>query len=120
MRDDYAKRILDNDVFVIRHGKRIIGVLVVIVETPCCLLDNVAVHPDFAGRGLGRRLVDFAERHAVERGFTEIELYTHELMSENIAMYQRWGYQIVRKVTEHGYRRIYMRRQLALAPGNES
>ena len=52
---------------------------------PLLSLDNVAVAGNFQGKGIGRRLIDFAEAEARRRGFGEIRLYTHQTMHENIA-----------------------------------
>ena len=53
------------------------------------LLDNIAVDPARHGQGIGRRLLDFTEAEARRRGYGAVELYTNEVMVENIAMPQR-------------------------------
>jgi ribosomal protein S18 acetylase RimI-like enzyme len=63
------------------------GVLVPIPEENSMLLDNVAVAPAAQGLGLVRRMLQFAERLAVDRGYRYIRLYTNEAMTENIALY---------------------------------
>ena len=53
------------------------------------------VHPDFQGRGIGTRLMA-----AIETRFGEArtwELFTGELSIENIRLYERLGYRIIRK-----------------------
>ena len=54
-----------------------------------------AVHPDFQRRGIARRLYQTVENHARALGATEIALDTAETAHELIAMYQRWGFEIV-------------------------
>ena len=49
---------------------------------------------------------------AHRKGFTAIELYTHELMTENIALYRRLGYEEFARRAEKGYKRVYMRKAL--------
>lgn len=61
---------------------------------------------------LGKPLIAFAENKAREQDYTSIDLYTHELMTENIALYQRLDYTIIEHRTEHGYQRVYMRKML--------
>ncbi len=112
MLDDYARVIEEQEVYVAANEGTIIGILVLKPDDKGVLLDNVAVSPDAQGQGLGKRLVDFAERRTAELGYTEIELYTHELMTENVGMYQKWDYEIYRRVREKGYDRIYMRKDL--------
>ena len=113
MLDDYRARAQQDETYVIRHDSRVTGVLVMVPGDSGILLDNVAVDPDWSGKGLGRELVSFAENRARELGYDEIELYTHERMTENIEMYLKWGYREVRRVREKGYDRVYMAKALA-------
>ncbi len=76
------------------------------------LLDNIAVLPDWQGKGHGRALIEFAESEARRRGWQELRLYTHALMTENIALYRRIGFTETRRVSEMGYDRIYMTKRL--------
>ena len=76
------------------------------------LIENIAVHPGAQGRGLGRDLLVFAEREATRRGLTRMALVTHEVMTENQAIYAHFGYTEVGRRAEDGYRRIYMEKSL--------
>jgi len=113
MLDDYAKRIADGQVWVFSDAAGIAGILV-LEETPDrFLLDNVAVSPDRQGMGIGRALLEFAEAQAVRRGRGEVCLYTNALMTENIALYRRIGYVETGRVSEKGFDRVYMAKQVA-------
>jgi GNAT superfamily N-acetyltransferase len=112
MLDDYAARIADGQAWVLEDARRIMGILV-LEETPeGFLLDNIAILPEGQGKGYGRALIEFAEAEARRRGFAEIRLYTHEMMTENIALYTRIGYVETHRVSEKGYDRVYMTKQL--------
>jgi ribosomal protein S18 acetylase RimI-like enzyme len=76
------------------------------------LIENIAVHPGAQGHGLGRVLMSFAEQEAARRGLTRMALVTHEIMTENQAIYARLGYTEVERRAENGYRRIYMEKRL--------
>ncbi len=76
------------------------------------LVENVAVRPDQQGNGLGRRLMEFAEELARQRGIGRLELYTNEVMTENQLIYARLGYRVTDRRAEGGYRRIYMEKVL--------
>ncbi len=113
MLDDYAQRVADDQAWVLEEAGLIVGILV-LEETPSgFLLDNIAVLPDRQGEGYGRRLMAFAEAEARRRGFAAIQLYTHALMTENIALYRRLGFVETRRGSEKGYDRVYMIKRLA-------
>lgn len=114
MLDDYPQRIADKQVWVLEEAGRIAGILVLEEAPAGFLLDNIAVVPDGQGKGFGRALMEFAEAEARRRGFGAINLYTHALMHENIALYRRAGYLETHRITERGFDRVYMRKPLSL------
>lgn len=108
MGDDYAGRIADGQAWVMEAGDGLVG-LVVLEEGPgALLLDNIAVAPAAQGQGIGRRLMRFAEAEASRRGRTALRLYTHVLMTENIALYGRLGFIETGRSREHGFDRVFM------------
>lgn len=112
MRDDYAQVVRRHRVFVAEAGGAPVGVLVLVRAPQGMLLDNIAVHPEHQRRGIGRRLLRLAESEARGLGCSHLELYTHELMTENIALYRRAGYVETARRRERGYDRVYMRKRL--------
>ncbi len=112
MLDDYAEVIRRHLVFVV-DADDIVGVLVLIQKPAGMLLDNVAIRPDQQGKGLGRRLIDLAEAETCAAGFEQLNLYTHECMTENIELYESLGYSQTERKQEQGYDRVYMRKRLA-------
>lgn len=113
MLDDYAALIADGRVHVIDRGGTVQAILVLVPQDGAMLLDNVAVAPEAQGAGLGRILLQFAERSAVSAGYRRIKLYTNEAMTENIALYGRLGYAETHRAEERGLRRVYMAKTLA-------
>ena len=113
MLDDYAARIADGQAWVLEDAGRIVGVLVLEEQADSFLLDNIAVRPECQGSGHGRTLMAFAEAEAQRRGWREIVLYTHALMTENQALYRRLGYVETGRVTEKGFDRVYMSKVIA-------
>ncbi len=104
MLDDYKAVIQQHSVLVLTNGTggKIIGVLVLIRQTSSLFVDNVAVHPAYQARGLGRQLMAVAEEEARRLGFTTVTLYTNERMTENIEIYKRLGYTETERKTETG------------------
>ncbi len=113
MVDDYANVIEQHGAFVVEENGEIVGVLVLIQTESGMLLDNVAVHPEHQGEGLGRRLLELAESETRNQGYAYLDLYTHECMTENIEMYKRIGYVETERKSEHGYNRVYMQKALS-------
>jgi GNAT superfamily N-acetyltransferase len=112
MTDDYAQVIRDRDVTVAEDAGQIIGVVVTGPAEEGFLLDNIAVRPGHQGKGLGKVLLDHAEHAARAAGFDSIYLYTHEKMTENQAIYARVGYVEYDRRAQHGFARVFMRKQL--------
>ena len=112
MLDNYSEVVKQHVVFV-AETEEIVGVLVLIRTRAGILLDNVAVHPEQQGCGLGRLLIKFAESEARNQGFETLDLYTHESMVENIEIYKTLGYTETDRRKEHGYNRVYMQKILS-------
>lgn len=115
MLDDYARVIADSCVFVLAVGADIQGVLVVSQQNTELLLNNIAVLPRYKGKGIGKALMAFCEEHAQATGCDAIQLYTHQLMTENIALYKKLGYQETHRATEDGFARVFMRKPVRSA-----
>ena len=112
MLDDYGVRIDNGEAYLLLLDTAAAAVLVLIECDGYLLLDNVAVPPEHQGKGLGRRLVDFAEAEARDRGYAEIRLYTHVAMEANVGYYENLGWQETHRAEQAGYQRIFMRKSL--------
>jgi hypothetical protein len=57
-----------------------------------------------------------AEAEARRAGLDAIHLYTHEQMSENLALYSRIGYVEYDRRSQGGFSLVYMRKRLERDP----
>jgi N-acetylglutamate synthase-like GNAT family acetyltransferase len=112
MTDDYHARVASGNVWVLVLDDEIVGLVVLVAEPDSMLLENVAIAPEKQGWGLGRRLIEFAETRARQCGYREIELYTNELMHENLAWYARLGYRQTSHRLDSGFKRVFMSKTL--------
>jgi ribosomal protein S18 acetylase RimI-like enzyme len=103
---DYDRAVCDHIVDLLFLDNCLIGVIELVVEPGCILIENVAVRPDQAGRGHGRTLMTHAAEVARSMGYERLRLYTNSLMAENITLYRRLGYAIDREETTPDGRRI--------------
>lgn len=108
MLDDYPALVADGVVWV--EGAPVRGLVVLLAREDYLLLDNIAVVPEAHGQGVGRALMRFAEEHARAEGFPELRLYTHQKMTENIALYARSGWQETGRGTQDGFDRVFFRK----------
>jgi ribosomal protein S18 acetylase RimI-like enzyme len=112
MTDDYAEVVASERVTVAELGGEIVGLIVLKVTDEGFLIDNVAVDPGRQGSGVGRALLEEAEVAARRAGFDSVYLYTHEKMTENLALYARIGYVEYDRRVQGGHRRVYLRKDL--------
>lgn len=110
---DYAAQIAAGAVHVASDEHGVFqGFIVFHVERRHMLLENVAVLPAAAGRGVGKALIGLCEATAVRLGLDSVQLYTNEKMTDNLAIYPRLGYVEVARRTEDGFRRVYFEKRL--------
>ncbi|WP_063792251.1 GNAT family N-acetyltransferase [Nonomuraea pusilla] len=111
MEADYGALIGAGRVHVV--GEEIDGLIVLVPEDGVLLVDNVAVRPGLHGRGVGRRLLAYAEHEAARLGLPALRLYTNVKMASNIALYTRLGYVETGRVGIEGRSAVMMRKELA-------
>lgn len=110
MEADHAANVAAGRVFV--TGDPVIGLVVLEERTDHLYLDNIAVHPEAHGRGVGRRLLEFVDARARALGLPEVRLYTNAMMWENQKIYPKFGYEVVERRVDGPYDRIHYRKRL--------
>ncbi|WP_137392231.1 GNAT family N-acetyltransferase [Rhodoligotrophos defluvii] len=110
---NYAEQIAAGHVYVATDARDVFqGFIVFYPENGHILLENVAVLPRAAGKGIGKALIGFCETEARRRGFGTVRLYTNEKMTENLSIYPRLGYAEVGRRIEDGFSRVYFEKSL--------
>ena len=91
---DYDRLVAEWQAWVAEADERLVGVLLMEPESDANTLwvESVAVSPPRQGRGLGRALLDHAIAEASRQGHSTVRLYTNVKMTENIALYRRYGF----------------------------
>jgi GNAT superfamily N-acetyltransferase len=109
MLDDYGALIGAGIVSVLEEPDGTIAAIIVLLpKADHLLLDNIAVRRDRQGQGVGRRLIAFAEAETRRLSYRELRLYTHQKMTENIALYTRLGFVETGRGHDAGYERVFM------------
>jgi GNAT superfamily N-acetyltransferase len=109
LRDDSAA-IEAGQIWVL--GDPIIGAITLIETGDTLLVENLAVHPDHHGRGLGRQLMESAERIAEERGLRRINLDQNEINLELRDFFAHLGYIEMDRRSEYGHLRVVIEKLL--------
>ncbi len=112
MMADYAALVKAGQVFVIGDGISVFGYVIFYRIKDHVHLKNIAVLPDYQGRGLGGRLIGFVEDQARQWGSRAVELYTNEKMFENLKLYPKLGYEEIDRRCEDGFDRVFYRKAL--------
>jgi ribosomal protein S18 acetylase RimI-like enzyme len=76
------------------------------------LLENVAVFPAHAGRGIGKALIEACEQAARRQGLRSVRLYTNAKMAANLRIYPKLGFVEVGRRREDGFDRVYFEKAL--------
>jgi ribosomal protein S18 acetylase RimI-like enzyme len=109
---DYGAVVARGDTWVAVIDGETAGCLVLDAMGDHLLVENVAVHPRFQGRGVGGRMLAFAESQAEARGLPELRLFTHAVMVENQRLYERLGYVETTRRRDHGFDRVFYAKRL--------
>lgn len=112
MNADYARQIALSHVYVAEHDDALAGFVVCYPQQQEMHLENVAVVPARSGRGTGRQLLAFVEEKATTGGLLAVNLYTNEVMRENISWYRKMGYRETERREDMGFMRVFFRKPL--------
>ncbi len=110
MHADFASQIASGQVYVAMCGASLIGYVVFYAEGDHLHLENVAVFPDYSGKGIGKKLVEYVEQTARDKSLNAVRLYTNTVMTENLAMYPKLGYMETERKIQDGFSRIFFRK----------
>jgi ribosomal protein S18 acetylase RimI-like enzyme len=95
---DWARLLSEQEIWLVDGPEgETMASLALEVQADHVMVWSVAVAPAHQRRGLGRRLMEFAETRARELQRPELRLFTNARMEGNITLYRRLGYNEVRR-----------------------
>ena len=91
---DFTRLIENPDAYCLTAlaGERVVGYSCLWVVIESSELGNLAVHPDFQGRGVGARLLERNLRTCRKRGVVAVFLEVRASNRRAIALYERYGF----------------------------
>lgn len=93
MTANYERAVVDHIIDLYEENDVPVALIEVIPQANCLLIENIAVHPNVQGKGLGDLLLNHAESIARSLQFNELQLYTNAAFASNIAFYARRGFE---------------------------
>ena len=112
---DYDRAIRDHRFDLLFAGERLAALVETVDQGDAWLIENLAVHPDFQGRGYGKRMLAHAETEAAESSnIVEMRLYTNKLFAENIRFYLAHSYTVEREEPFKGGVITHMSKRIGL------
>lgn len=105
-RTAFENDLIRNELYVLENNNAIIGCIVIsdfmdleyhdiswlAPNIKNIYIHRLAIHPDYQGKGLARKLMDFAEKFAQKNDFTSIRLDTFSKNLKNQKFYELRGY----------------------------
>jgi ribosomal protein S18 acetylase RimI-like enzyme len=93
MTADWARLLSQQEIWIVEGpAGEAVASLALELQPDHVMIWSVAVAPAHQQRGLGRRLMAFAEARARDLQRPELRLFTNARMEGNIALYRRLGY----------------------------
>ncbi|WP_206681935.1 GNAT family N-acetyltransferase [Mesorhizobium sp. NZP2298] len=112
MRADYDKAVAEHPFDLAIADGRVVGMIETVLADDHLWIENVCVAPRAQGRGIGRLLLERAERKALEAGRPELRLLTNGAFAANVSLYKWHGYVIDREEPFMGGMTVYMSKKL--------
>jgi ribosomal protein S18 acetylase RimI-like enzyme len=78
MQADYERAVAEHTIDLLIVDGALAGLVETMLQPDHLWIENVAVAPEQQGRGVGRLLLDHAERRALRSGRTEVRLLTNQ------------------------------------------
>ena len=102
--------------YAVENDGRLAGCIFLRPETDCLYVGKLAVLPSAQGKGIGRRLLDIAEKTACDLGLPALRLETRIELVGNHSTFAAWGFAKTAEKSHPGFVRatfIEMRKALA-------
>ena len=117
MQADYQRAVVEHTIDLLTVSGALAGLIETILQPDHLWIENVAVAPEWQGRGYGRLLLNHAERRAIHAGRPEIRLLTNQAFAANLELYAKLGYVIDRTQLFRGGTVVHMSKRIAILLG---
>jgi N-acetylglutamate synthase-like GNAT family acetyltransferase len=110
---NYADIIKEKSVFILEDDSKFVGAIVLSDGDDSFMwLDILGVYNKYQHKGYGKKLIEFGEATMRKRGAKESRIKTNVKFEKTIEIYRHLKYEIYDKKIEHGYDRVFLRKEL--------
>ncbi len=103
--ESVAAKVQDESLFLASEGGELIGCVFATSQNDSLYVGKLAVHPDHQRRGIGRRLMEGVEQHALEKGMSNLALKVRIELIENHSVFESLGFFVTGEHSHAGYDR---------------
>jgi GNAT superfamily N-acetyltransferase len=89
---DVTARLAEGPIWLALSDNQLVGTMSVVLKGDAVYIRGMAVLPVARGRGIGRLLLDHAEKYARAKGCNRLLLSTTPFLTEAIQLYERSGF----------------------------
>lgn len=108
--EDFDNHVALGNTWLCEHDGEIVAMVVLTPMLDHVLIQAMCVDPLLQGKGLGQRLLRYAEHRALLLGSRELRLYTNSMMTRNVKIYRRWGFKQTHVEAYAWGKRVHMRK----------
>ncbi len=91
--EQIRNRIDEGPIWVALVKDRVVGTVSAVPKGTALYIRSMAILPTARGQGLGRKLLEYVEEYANEKGLERLWLSTTPFLTRAIRLYERYGFQ---------------------------
>lgn len=96
------KYLYKGECYIATQDKNLVGVIILQAKTINNIeIKNVAIAPEYQGRGFGKLLLRFATRQSKRKGYKKLIIGTGNSSLSQLALYQKEGFEIADIKRDH-------------------
>ncbi len=107
--DDLLEQIRRENLHVISEGSdsTVLGFISLLPIADHMFVESIAVLPEHQNKGLGTRLLAFAEQEAARRELASVRLFTKQMTTDGFAFYKYRGFRETGRCDSDGFPRVF-------------
>jgi ribosomal protein S18 acetylase RimI-like enzyme len=111
--ESLRSQILEGSIRLICDEAHVLGYISLWPSADQMFIDTLAVLPKHHRRGLGSRLLAFADSETSRLGLSSVNLFTKAMMVDNLEFYRRRGFRETGRCDDDGFCRVFYTKEIS-------